>query len=191
MRNDDLRKSQRFQGAGLLFGLMVVGALVLGLNSQAMATGTGGGGSTDGSAGQMVAAAVKGPPTNPQEGVVFHGGPDIPPKPGVAASDGVNTLFNCKPHPFSQPPNVVCHPGYEDRMGCNGDVALMCDTVPQGQGTTCRCVTPAAPPPPDTYRNGIFLCSIMWRDHENAIPQLAIHEYVGNSCWMSPSRECC
>ncbi len=72
-----------------------------------------------------------------------EGGPINKYKKGVKTSTN-DTHFNCENHPWSQQPNIVCHPLYEDRMGCGASGSGMCDTIPDPNGnpgdTICDCV---------------------------------------------------
>ena len=112
----------------ILMGLLAVGMFTLGLNSVSLAHPL--------------------PSTNPQDGDWAHGGPEIPPVQGVPATAGgggssPGQQWSCDPHPLSQPPNIICHPALEDRLGCDGGgTGKACDTIPQGSRDylfLCRC----------------------------------------------------
>jgi len=76
-----------------------------------------------------------------KDGAWAHTGPNIPPVEGVPTGGGGGPQFECKPHPYSVAPNIICHPAYEDRLGCqNGGASKMCDTIATASGTTCACV---------------------------------------------------
>lgn len=124
----------------LLFGLLMGGGLIFGGIFQGFA-----GKSSNEMATQ---AAVQGDskPTDVADdyqkgGDYLKQAPPIPYKSSAAMSE-INVDWPCINHPQSPPPFITCHPAYENRVGCDGGGASkMCDTVPSGSGTTCKCKT--------------------------------------------------